>query len=72
MSSLEDTTGPVIVWLDCGYEGWIPRSFPTLLDAVKSGAITSDSVVTGLIDIAKHVVEPEPSQSRPPSQPPPL
>lgn len=59
MSSPEDVKGPIIVWEDYGLEGWSPRSFASLLDAVKAGAITGRCVVTVPIDLSKHVIEPQ-------------
>lgn len=31
-----DTSGPIILWLDYGYEGWAPYSFQTLEEALQA------------------------------------
>ncbi|MCA6108125.1 hypothetical protein [Bradyrhizobium cenepequi] len=58
MSAEQDIAGPIIVWTDNGCEGWAPRSFASLLDAIKAGAVGPGSVVTLHVDVATHVSEP--------------
>ena len=40
------TDGPVILWLDYGYEGWKPYSFETVADALHVGKFGNDYVIT--------------------------
>ncbi len=42
----EAVKGPFIVWEDYGYEGWQPKSYATLLEAVNSHSYCSTTVVT--------------------------
>jgi hypothetical protein len=32
----KDIVGPIILWVDYGYEGWKPTSFQSIEDALKS------------------------------------
>ena len=50
MSTPEDTAGPYIVWVNNGCEGWSPRSFSTLKDALIGERYTTTFVVTKAID----------------------
>ena len=43
-----DAKGPVIRWLDYGYEGWKPHSFDTIRDALEWPGYGSPYVITRL------------------------
>lgn len=45
-----DTTGPVIVWVNYGCEGWAPTSYPTLKAALLGQRYGSDFVLTRLVE----------------------
>jgi len=48
----EDVVGPYIIWIDNGaYEGWSPRSFKTLKEALLAERYSSAFVATKLVDI---------------------
>lgn len=48
----EDTAnGPFILWADYGCEGWKPRSFETLAEAVMARRYGEDFVITKLVHI---------------------
>ena len=49
--------GPYIVWEDYGYEGWQPRSFPTLKAAVKDDRFSSDFVITKRVEFDVKEIE---------------
>ncbi len=49
MPSPEDTKGPFIVWENYGYEGWQPKSYNTLKEAVIALRFNSEWIVTRLI-----------------------
>ncbi len=49
MSSSEDIKGPFIVWENYGYEGWQPKSYNTLKEAVVALRFNSEWIVTRLI-----------------------
>jgi hypothetical protein len=42
----DDTDGPVIVWENYGCEGWQPKSYPTLKDALLAARYNSEFVFT--------------------------
>jgi hypothetical protein len=46
MSRDEDIKGPYIVWLDYGYEGWKPESYPDLASALTSPKYGNDWEIT--------------------------
>jgi hypothetical protein len=46
----DDTDGPVIVWENCGYEGWRPKSFPDLKAALLATRYNSEFVVTERVE----------------------
>ena len=48
--SRPDTAGPYIVWENYGYEGWQPKSYPTLREAVTAHSYQSERVVTKISD----------------------
>ena len=43
--------GPIVVWENFGYDGWQPRSYPTLAKALATARISRNHVVTRLIDV---------------------
>jgi len=42
--------GPFIVWENYGYEGWQPKSYPTLKAALSAQRYNSEFVVTKAVD----------------------
>lgn len=50
MSQPEDVIGPVIVWEDNGCEGWSPRSYQNLKEALLAQKYSGQYVITKLID----------------------
>lgn len=46
----QDETGPFIVWECYGYEGWQPKSYPTLKAAISDQRYQSTFVVTKRVD----------------------
>lgn len=50
MSSLEDVKGPFIVWENYGYEGWQPKSYNTLKEAVVAWKSTTEWRLTRVIE----------------------
>jgi hypothetical protein len=40
------TVGPIIVWENYGYEGWQPRSFATIKEALETHRYNSEYVIT--------------------------
>lgn len=51
---------PIIVWSDYGYEGWSPRSYPTVAAAIEAG-FTYGSVLTMRINLPDVINEPAPA-----------
>jgi hypothetical protein len=49
MSSLQETEGPIIVWVNYGYEGWQPKSYHTLKEALLGERYSTEFVVTRLV-----------------------
>ena len=49
MSADEDTKGPFIVWENYGYEGWQPKSYQTLKEALTGQKLTSEWTMTKLV-----------------------
>lgn len=45
-----DRAGPYIVWANYGYEGWQPKSFKTLKEALLSERYGYEIVVTKLVE----------------------
>lgn len=43
---MADTLGPYIVWENYGCEGWQPKSYPTLKEAIAAHKYQSEFVVT--------------------------
>lgn len=48
---MSDTSGPFIIWEDYGYEGWQPKSYQSLTEALMAQRYSSTFVVTEKIDI---------------------
>jgi len=49
MSNPEDIKGPFIVWENYGYEGWQPKSFRTVLEALEKQKFNSEWIITKTI-----------------------
>jgi hypothetical protein len=45
----DDTVGPFIVWEFYSYEGWHPKSYPTLREAVLAHRYREEFCVTKLV-----------------------
>lgn len=43
---MTDITGPIILWENYGYEGWHPKSYATLKDALVAVRYNTEFVVT--------------------------
>jgi hypothetical protein len=41
--------GPYIVWEDGGCEGWSPKSYPTIKDALEGYKYTTDWIITKVV-----------------------
>lgn len=50
MSTIEDANGPFVVWCNNGYEGWRPRSYPTLKAALLGERYSPEFVVTHSVE----------------------
>lgn len=46
MSRIEDAAGPFIVWENLGCEGWHPKSFATIEEAVTGQKYATEYVIT--------------------------
>lgn len=46
MSSATDAVGPIVVWENYGYEGWHPKSFATVKEALLGERYNSEFVIT--------------------------
>lgn len=46
-----DVEGPFIVWENYGYEGWQPKSYPTLTEALTTPRYNSEFVITKPIKV---------------------
>jgi hypothetical protein len=44
-----NSDGPYILWVDGGYEGWSPRSYPTLTEALSDWRDGSKFVITKVV-----------------------
>jgi len=51
MADPKDLEGPYIVWLDYGYEGWKPESYPDLGSAIRSPKYGNDWEITKKVNI---------------------
>lgn len=47
---MSDTAGPYIVWESYGCEGWQPKSYPTLREAVLAHRYQATFVVTKIAE----------------------
>lgn len=57
-----DAKGPYIVWSDGGLEGWAPRSYDTIKEALSDSHWASNFIITKVVDF--EVIEcPEKSQN---------
>lgn len=45
-----DTAGPFLVWENYGCEGWAPKSYPTLKEALSAQRYNSEFVVTKRVE----------------------
>lgn len=54
---MTDAKGPYVVWTNCGYDGWNPKSYKTLKEALKGERYSSAFVVTKVVEF--EVVETE-------------
>lgn len=48
-SNNKEITGPYILWVDYGYEGWKPQSFNSIEEALKSEKY-SEWIITKRVD----------------------
>lgn len=46
----ERIKGPIIVWVNYGYEGWQPESFESVKTALLAPRYGSEFVITKLVD----------------------
>ena len=46
----DDTTGPVVLWENYGCEGWKPKSYGTIKEALMDTRYNSEFVVTRIVD----------------------
>lgn len=46
MSSATDAVGPIVVWENYGCEGWHPKSFATVKEALLGERYNSEFVIT--------------------------
>jgi len=42
--------GPIILWIDHGYDGWDPRSFDTVTDALLADKYGSKHIITRRVE----------------------
>lgn len=47
---MKEAEGPIIVWENLGYEGWHPKSFVTIKEALLATRYSSEFVLTRLIE----------------------
>jgi hypothetical protein len=52
LSTKEDVKGPVILWLDCGSEGWHAESFPSVKEALVADRYGQGFIITRLLDFS--------------------
>jgi hypothetical protein len=48
--SIGNVSGPIILWENYGYEGWQPKSYQTMKEALSAQRYQSEFVVTMLVD----------------------
>lgn len=53
-----DVAGPIILWVNYGVEGWQPKSFRSIIEALMSERYTSEFVITASIDLVENQGEP--------------
>lgn len=46
----KDAQGPFILWMDLGYDGWSPRSFKTLKEALETEKYSTEWVITKTVE----------------------
>ncbi len=56
MSTEEEIIGPYILWVDYGYEGWKPRSFNSINEALKADKF-NEWIITKRVDFEAKEVE---------------
>ena len=49
MAEKDTTSGPVILWLNYGYEGWQPRSFASVKEALEADRWGNEFLITRLV-----------------------
>lgn len=49
MANASELNGPIIVWVNYGYDGWAPTSYLTVKDALLGGRHGSEFVITRLV-----------------------
>jgi hypothetical protein len=57
MTGRYDANGPYVTWIDNGGEGWAPRSFDTLREAVIAETYGSNVVVTKVVQFEIKEIE---------------
>lgn len=62
--SRPDTNGPIILWENYGCEGWGPRSFDTLKEALLAHRYQQDFVITALVDVEVKALRQNEDQAR--------
>lgn len=55
---MESISGPFIVWEDYGCEGWQPKSYATLLEAVNAHSYQPTTIVTRTVKYEVTEVQP--------------
>ena len=50
MARRDNTSGPVIKWLDYGVEGWKPCSYDTIKEALEDHNYGNNFLITRLVD----------------------
>lgn len=43
---MDGTEGPIILWVNYGYEGWKPESFPSVRAALEAQKYQSEYIIT--------------------------
>jgi hypothetical protein len=49
MAESDSTSGPIILWVDYGYEGWRPQSFDTIKEALEAEKYMSKYIITRIV-----------------------
>jgi hypothetical protein len=50
MTSIKDARGPIVVWENYGYEGWHPKSYATVKEALLGQRYNSEFCITRIVD----------------------